>query len=197
MRLCYHGYTSAHSVTALLSKFVILRKCITHIPFHNHFSQHQHSKHKVIFPIFVCPCMTHSVYPAIIHVIMVYNTLHYSFTVEDCDQFITINTWNVGIDFTEQKLFLCFIIFLKFQCVFHELMNKYQACLYSVECISHGDFKYGLEISQSWIFLTKSVNLLTCRLHSPATWKALRSVLRCYITQHSSNCKQLCIPTQF
>ena len=31
-------------------------------------------------------------------------------------------------------------------------MNQYQACLYSFECISHGDFKYGDEIVKCWPF---------------------------------------------
>ena len=45
-------------------------------------------------------------------------------------------------------------------------MNKYQACLYSFECICYGDFKYGYEIPKFchfWIFceifdLSSSIN---------------------------------------
>ena len=35
---------------------------------------------------------------------------------------------------------------LSFQCLFHDLLNQNQACLYSFECISHGDSKYSHEI---------------------------------------------------
>ena len=45
------------------------------------------------------------------------------------------------------KSLVYFLKFLKFLLVFHELMNQYQACLYSLECISHGDSKYGHEMS--------------------------------------------------
>ena len=47
-------------------------------------------------------------------------------------------------------------------------MNQYQACLYSVECISHGDSKYGHDIPQFRYVFTKFVKFMTCRLHSPA-----------------------------
>ena len=43
---------------------------------------------------------------------------------------------------------------LKFLHLFHKLMNQYQACLYSFECISHGDSKYGYEIPKVWNFWT-------------------------------------------
>ena len=34
----------------------------------------------------------------------------------------------------------------KFQSLFHDSLNQYQACWYLFECISHGDSKYGNEI---------------------------------------------------
>ena len=50
-------------------------------------------------------------------------------------------------------------------------MYKYQACLYSFECISHGDSKYGHEIPKCWhffkicyIFYLSSA--LACRMES-------------------------------
>ena len=52
---------------------------------------------------------------------------------------------NAGLGFTEQKS-VCILKFLIFLRLFHELMHQYQACLYSFECISHGDSKYGHEI---------------------------------------------------
>ena len=46
----------------------------------------------------------------------------------------------------------CFLKFLDFLHVFHELMNQYQACLYLSECISHDDFKLCHEIPKCWHF---------------------------------------------
>ena len=57
--------------------------------------------------------------------------------------------------------------------LFHELMNQYQACLYLSDCIFHCGFKYVHEIPQFQHFFTIFVKFLTCRLHSPAAWKAL------------------------
>ena len=54
-------------------------------------------------------------------------------------------------------------------------MNQYQVCLYSVECISLGDSKYGHKIPQLWHFFTKCVQCMTCRLHSPAACTALKA----------------------
>ena len=83
-----------------------------------------------------------------------------------------------GLTFTTQALVLlskivCFLTFLKFYQLFHELINKYQACLYLFQCISHGGSKYGHEIPQFWLFFTKFVKFLTRHLHSSASWKAL------------------------
>ena len=68
-----------------------------------------------------------------------------------------INAYNAGLGFTElQSVFpLKYLIFR----LFHELINQYQACLYSFECISHGDFKYGHNISQLWHFFYTFVKL--------------------------------------
>ena len=76
-----------------------------------------------------------------------------------------------GIGFTEQNC-VCFLKILTFYRLFQELLNQYQAYLYSVKCISQGDSKYGYEIPKCWHFLP---NLLNCgrRLHSPAAWKTL------------------------
>ena len=70
--------------------------------------------------------------------------------------------------------YLCFLTFLNFKRLFDELINQYQACLYSLECISHGHSKYGPEILQFWHFLQNWFPFLTCRLQSPAAWKALK-----------------------
>ena len=75
---------------------------------------------------------------------------------------------NAGFGFTEQKS-VCFLTYLKFGQLFHELMNQYQACLYLFQCISHGDSKYGHEIPKCCNFW----NFWPCRVHSPAAWKAL------------------------
>ena len=84
-----------------------------------------------------------------------------------------VNTYNAGLGFTEQKS-VCFLIFLKFQRLFHELMNQYQACFYLSECIFHCGFTYGQEIPQFRHVFTNFVTFLTCRLLSPAAWKALK-----------------------
>ena len=68
-----------------------------------------------------------------------------------------LNTYHAGLGFTEQKS-VCFLIFPKFQRLFHELMNQYQACLYLSECIFHGGFKYGHEIPQFRHFLQILLN---------------------------------------
>ena len=81
-----------------------------------------------------------------------------------------LNTYNAGIGFTEQKS-VCFLTFLKFQRLFYELMNQYQACLYLSECIFHCGFKYGHEIPQFqknlqillWFDLSSA---LVCRVES-------------------------------
>ena len=53
----------------------------------------------------------------------------------------------MAIGFTEQHC-VYYLTNLKFEQLFHELMNQYQACLYLFECISHSDSKYGHEIPQ-------------------------------------------------
>ena len=45
---------------------------------------------------------------------------------------------------------------------FSNFLNRYQACLYLFECISHGDSKYRHQISRMFI---------TCRLLTHAAWK--------------------------
>ena len=52
---------------------------------------------------------------------------------------------NSGIGFTEQRDFY-FLQFFEFWCLFHDLMNRYQACLYLFECIFHGNSKYSNDI---------------------------------------------------
>ena len=54
-------------------------------------------------------------------------------THQEC---IAFNTYHTGLGFTEQNS-VCFLTFLKFQRLFHELMSQYQACLYLSECIFH------------------------------------------------------------
>ena len=54
--------------------------------------------------------------------------------------------------------------FLKFKRLFHEIMNQYQACLYSLECIFNHDYKCGHEIPNCWHFLT------FCKLSSAHTY---------------------------
>ena len=44
-----------------------------------------------------------------------------------------LSSKNAGLGFTDKSA----ISFSKF--LFHEFMDQYQACLYSVECISYGD----------------------------------------------------------
>ena len=56
-----------------------------------------------------------------------------------------VNTSKAGLSF------LKFLICLR---LLQELMNQYQACLYSFGCISHGDSKYGHEIPKCCHFLT-------------------------------------------
>ena len=58
-----------------------------------------------------------------------------------------INTYIAGLGFTEQKS-AYFLTYLKFQRLFREVMNQYQACLYLSECIFHCGFKYACEILQ-------------------------------------------------
>ena len=60
-----------------------------------------------------------------------------------CLDALYFNTYHAGHWFLLSKN-----VFLKLQCLFHEIINQYQACLYSVECISHGDSKYCHEIPQ-------------------------------------------------
>ena len=54
-------------------------------------------------------------------------------------------------------------------------MNRYQACLDSVECISHGDSKYGHETPQCWHFnpicyIFDLSSALACRVESKVSW---------------------------
>ena len=83
---------------------------------------------------------------------------------------LTLSTRPIGI--TEHKL-ASFLKFLKCQRLFQELMNQYQACLYLSESFFHCGSKYGHIIRQFWHFVYKFGYILTCRLHSPAAWKAL------------------------
>ena len=81
-----------------------------------------------------------------------------------------------GIGFTQQNC-VCFLKILTFHSLFQELINQYQTCQDLLECISHGDSKYGNEIQQILKKNTKFVKCLTCRLHSPAVQKVLKNVL--------------------
>ena len=54
---------------------------------------------------------------------------------------------------------------MKFEQLFHELMNQYQACLYLFECISHGDSKYDHEIPKCCEIVDVS-SALACRMES-------------------------------
>ena len=57
---------------------------------------------------------------------------------------VLINTQPADIGFTQQsRLFSQMSAFLR---LFHELLNQYQACLYSFECNFHDDSKYVHEI---------------------------------------------------
>ena len=56
-----------------------------------------------------------------------------------------VGSWNGNNSFSTLKC-----LFLR---LFHKLMNQYQACLYSFECIFHWDSKYGHEMPQFWHFL--------------------------------------------
>ena len=63
----------------------------------------------------------------------------------------------------------CFLTFLKFEQLFHELMNRYQACLYLFDCFSHGDSKYDHEIPHffgNFVKLLTSSASLACRVES-------------------------------
>ena len=55
--------------------------------------------------------------------------------------------------FTQQN-YIYFLKFLKFYRLFYKLLNQYHWCLYSFECISHCDSKYGHEIPEFWHFWT-------------------------------------------
>ena len=47
---------------------------------------------------------------------------------------------NAGIGFTEQNcVCILILIYLKFEQLFHELMNQQQACFYLFECIFHSN----------------------------------------------------------
>ena len=70
--------------------------------------------------------------------------------------YLSLTTWGIG--FTEQNS-VYFLEILTFPRLFQESLNQYQACLDSVECISHGDSKYGHEIPQFWHFLPNLLNL--------------------------------------
>ena len=50
---------------------------------------------------------------------------------------------------------ISFLKVLKFQSVFHDLPNQYQACWYLFECIFHGDSKYSNEIEHIFNLLKK------------------------------------------
>ena len=87
----------------------------------------------------------------------------------------TLNTYHAGFGFTAQNC-SCFLTFLKFWRLFHELMNQYQACLYLSQCIFHCGFKYGHEILQflhfyKFWYISDLSSALTCRVESiKITW---------------------------
>ena len=89
--------------------------------------------------------------------------------------FLTLRTR--GLVLLSENMF-DLLYFWNFKRLFHELMNQYQTCLYLTECIFHCGFKYGYEIPRFGFFFKHFVNLFTCRLHSPAAWKALTFTMR-------------------
>ena len=82
----------------------------------------------------------------------------------------SVNTYHTGIGFTAH-IFSCFLTFLKFWWLFHELMNQYQACLNSFECIFHKDSKYSNQIPECWHFLPNLLHFSFVVCSRPPHWK--------------------------
>ena len=51
-------------------------------------------------------------------------------------------------------------------CLFHELMNQYQACLDSFECILHKDSKYSNQIPECLHFLQNLLHFVLTSAHA-------------------------------
>ena len=79
---------------------------------------------------------------------------------------LTSSTWALVLPC---KIVFVSSTFLTFQRLFHELLNRHQACLYLFECIFHGGFKWAWNVD----IFDKCVIFLTCHLLTPAVWNGM------------------------